>query len=290
MNFSDWIFLTEIVDVQNLSTDDMKLSSVKFGYEIEFEHDDQLFKILFREVDITFRGEDVPDSYSISFKGPNDYDLTGKAGNSAGVIYAKVLLGIKKFLAIQSVNGLNFEGNDITMNPIYHRFYKQHLQKDFLRITETQYVKKSFLREFLGKISKSAQGIAYKSIIKNNRNYLDELQRAREIKKERRDRGVVMQKFLGQFIWSHNGTKLNYVYNITPNKKFEVLQLAKGSTHVFPVQLSLIDIPKFQEFMANQSELPQVGPQDIQNFLVQAKQSPFAEYFGLEQWYHRFNV
>lgn len=265
MNFREWLAL-EIIDIANFDASELKITRSGSGHKISFTQNGQYFTIWFAETNIEFQGNYIPDCYEISFKGPSDYDLTGTSGNSASAVYTKLLAGIAKFLEEEApVNGLSFSGNEPVMDLIYNRFYKQYLQKEFLRINSKEYISKKYLKKNLQ--NSSSKQNAYKNIISANRVHVNFLNDIKQNKSKRRNNYLSLKKFEGRFVFSRNlgGESINYVFGKTSTALSVIKMLRTGVFVVTTLGLNQIS-----------DALP--TNEQIHNFLLRLKETPYSDY------------
>lgn len=219
MEFKQW--LNEIAELSDADTSGVDFEPIEDeyerlkGYRHVFKHNNQQFRVTFNVDEPVYANRKIPDSYQINFHGPNGYRLTGLAGSMAAGIYSKLLLAVKKFLEIHEVNAFTFSANHSFMNLIYDRFYKQFLQKTFLRVDDGLFILKEYLRIIYNSLDSKTKEKLYRKIIGNNRGILQGNKEIANVKIAERKIRLNMQKYLGNFFYDENRRPV-YIYRFPP--------------------------------------------------------------------------
>ena len=139
------------IEFEPVAPEFKKTKNPMFSYKFEFGGNK--FWVMFEEkkLDSYMMKPFEIVGYAISFYGPQQTKSTGMAGASAGMIYKKLILAIRKWLETHRVDFLSFLGQEPKMDLVYDSFYTRFLQQDFIRTSANTYMKKSVLQEFLQK-------------------------------------------------------------------------------------------------------------------------------------------
>jgi hypothetical protein len=145
------------IEFEPVAPEFKKTKNPMFSYKFEFGGNK--FWVMFEEkkLDSYMMKPFEIVGYAISFYGPQQTKSTGMAGASAGMIYKKLILAIRKWLETHRVDFLSFLGQEPKMDLVYDSFYTRFLQQDFIRTSANTYMKKSVLQDFLQKYPSVSQ-------------------------------------------------------------------------------------------------------------------------------------
>lgn len=203
MNFRAWL-LTEIGDIENLNADHIHLTTTPHGYEYLFNIAEQEYKVTFNvDHDLEFQEKKIPGSYVIFFTGPNHYNTTN-LGTNAHKVYTQLLLAVKKLFQTTEVNGLAFHPTEAAMASVYQRFFKRFLQKDFMAINSTDYIRKSYIKELLQDQPNKAKKTAYKDILQQHRDAYSLRQHYQDQRHGERKLRLAIPRLLNQVVYLDN--------------------------------------------------------------------------------------
>lgn len=157
--FREWLVLSEIVHPSHLDTSDIELEKQDGVYRYSFEYGGAQYHVSMMRFTLDdfemIRGHgvgiDLPRNlvnYSITFRGPRGYSLTGVAGSGAVIVYSKMLSAIKKLMELEKVDMFTFSASDRLTIPTYERFVKT-LLKDYTQIEEYTYLRTDILNSVL---------------------------------------------------------------------------------------------------------------------------------------------
>lgn len=224
MTFKEWL-ICEMGDIasRDTSTIQLKPNTDKTRYLYNFNHKGYTFEVEFNLTNAEFLRNNIP-FWQISFKGPNGYYLTGRAGFAATAIYTQVLLAIKKLFETTQVNGLHFSPGEPVMRLMYDKFFKTYLSNDFMQIDINYYLRKTTLKELMKDSDEKEKLKTYKDILQNRR-YTQ--QTTKEIKKARQ-RKLLTKKMVGNFVY-FGEEKISYIVNIT-GEVVELYYISKRDT------------------------------------------------------------
>lgn len=167
---------------------------------------------------------EVPNIFSITFEGPEGYDLTGKEGGKATAIYSRLLAAAKKVLDSGEVNGLYFSPADEKMALMYRKFFEDYMSKDFIQPQKHFYLKKSFLKERLASLPAEQRQKVYSQILSGNRDIRGELQRINQQKLDARNAFLTAKQYVGKVVGYRSGYSVipAYVKAVNPNGRAEM--------------------------------------------------------------------
>jgi hypothetical protein len=160
----------------------------------------QEFEVIMEKTSLSHENYNINNAYNIEFHGPDGVASTGKAGLMATTIYTKLLLSVKKLLETQPVDALTFSAYEPAMNLVYNRFYKQFLQKTFLRVGGGAYIRKEFMKKTLQTVPSDKKQELFKKILDNNRADLGEIKGIRDRKNDERNIKLNLPKMVNQFV------------------------------------------------------------------------------------------
>lgn len=158
MEFIDFIGLQEAMA---LDTDKVDLQDTGYGLYCPFEYNGVEYQVsLVKEVK-QLPWLTIPETWSITFKGPDGYKLTKMAGTASSAIYSRMLACIKKLLDTHEVNAIEFSPAQEEMIVPYDLFSRAYLLpeppkgKGFVQVSLTLFVKREFLDRNRDKLPES---------------------------------------------------------------------------------------------------------------------------------------
>ena len=158
MEFKQFIDLQEVLAID---TDKVDLQDTGYGLYCPFEYNGVEYKVsLVKEVK-QLPWLTIPDTWSITFKGPEGYKLTKMAGTASSAIYSRMLACIKKLLDTHEVNAIEFSPAQEEMIVPYDLFSRAYLLpeppkgKGFVQVSLSLFVKREFLDRNRDKLPES---------------------------------------------------------------------------------------------------------------------------------------
>lgn len=195
----------------------------------------------------------IPGLFSITFKGPRDYDLTGTAGAGATKVYTQLLAAAKKLLESNNVNGLSFSPADKKMALVYRKFFEDYMSQDFIQPMPYLYIRKSFLKERMAKLPPEQRQQVYSQILQGNRDIRANLKQIQQQKIAERNLILAAKKFVGKVA----GLK-RWGGSITPVYVKEILPPAYGQ-----IRGKLMRIDQWGELTTVEESLKADNPNEL---------------------------
>lgn len=138
------------------------------GYTYEFEYEGDDFRIdISKDQRYNLNGVRLNrpvTAFNIEFEGPDSYDLTGRSGAGAVVIYSKMLSAIKKLMEIEDVNAITFSSYHPFMIPMYDRFVKTYLGDTFTQVSKNMYLRSDKVKEIMSTMQPQDRSEAEKAM------------------------------------------------------------------------------------------------------------------------------
>jgi hypothetical protein len=177
------------------------------GYEAKFEIKDNEYKVSIEPSGINFHGKQLKNVYEIYFEGPNGYSLTKNNDTKTALeIYNHLLASVTKMNQEEErsgskVNGFNFSAADPAMSLMYQRFYTDYLRPaDFLRVSTTLYLTRSYIREIIKTLPSSYKKEALMSILQTQRDNVIVLKNIRKEKELKRKVQLFLSKLVNTIV------------------------------------------------------------------------------------------
>ena len=174
------------------------------GFVHNFKHDGDDFEVHLDNDNVRFADQTIDNVYNVTFKGPEGYSSTGKAGTQATEIYSKLILAIKKLMDDHEVNGLQFTPAEPAMRIMYTRFYNSFMKDHFVRVQRDLYIKRDIVKNALEAAKSSGDEYMAKrilgSVVDAHRANKIEVDKAKTIKTERRSANRIGEELIGQFV------------------------------------------------------------------------------------------
>lgn len=157
-------------EVLHKNIDNIELSPKPGGYKFNFHDNVNDYIVYFHgptrekyKIEETKENLYFDNCWSVDFEGPNGYKLTNSAINPMA-IYSKVILSIRKLIALRNPEMIQFLGYDASQDVMYHYFYKRFLSKLFTKIEEHMYLRNDLFEKlksnqnFINQVSDHAEG------------------------------------------------------------------------------------------------------------------------------------
>lgn len=267
--FKEWLVVSEIVHPSHLDTSDIELEKQDGVYKYSFEYGGAQYHVSMMRFTLDdfemIRGHgvgiDLPRNlvnYSITFRGPRGYSLTGVAGSGAVIVYSKMLSAIKKLMELEKVDMFTFSASDRLTIPTYERFVKT-LLKDYTQIEEYTYLRTDILNSVLQASPEQAR----ESMLKRIKGAQDERQsEIRDILEKKKFRRLlsIKDKIIGK-----------------------VTGYGSGSSRVSPAVITSLEAPADGGVRVGLLVIGDKGDSDIQVTQVYAKESDLRDPASIDQ-------
>ena len=214
----------------------LTLDAIGDDYLVRFSHGGIAYKVKFDHYPIgSNRIGDifVRNSYSVTFYGPQGTASTGAAGTSATGVYSKVMAAIKKLMDTIPVDGLVFGPAEPAMGLIYDRLF-QKMGGDFVRINQTTYVSREFLRSQTKNMDDRQKKDLYSGMLGTSRQMQAANKSVKQYQDQTRTIRLAMRDKVGKFV-TMRGNKAFYVTKLTPKDVYGYYRLS-GSGRVISTE------------------------------------------------------
>lgn len=220
-SFKEFLAFVEMTDVTSDTTDDITLKQQGGTIVYNFRIDNENYQASFipqaiHDDDDYSRLTDT--GYSITLQGPKGYSPTGK-GNGP-TIYRQLIKAVRKLVAEENPEGLSFYGAYPEQDIMYATFYERFLKSAFTKIDKKNYIRNDLIKQWQETNDPRFRKIQI-SMQELERD--DPIGKAREKKKETREKTRLMPNLVGKIIWNDDYSTPAYVTDIVPPRHVKMV-------------------------------------------------------------------
>lgn len=213
-------------------------------YHYNFKVENKDYRLTIEKEKIIWMRNHLDNIYIIYFTGPKGFKTTQESGTLANKIYSELILGLKKFIEENDVDGLEFSAYEPQMVLMYNRFYNTFMKEKFIRVSSTLYLKKDLVRKIMKDQSFKVPEIADEIISAGRESRsINEAIKYMKFAKRAADRLApsLVNHFVPLYRWPGTLHKLGFVLKYNNNGSFLLFSPETGA--ISDVDYSLFALP-----------------------------------------------